>query len=75
MRLVVVQIGDHRHRSVFVLFALGQLQQVARIGQARQHIGNADHGLFQHRTLAAQGLRAFGVVPHIRTLELPADFL
>ncbi len=75
MDLVLVQIGDHRHRGVLVLLALGQFQQIAGIGEAGQHIGDADDGLFQHGTLTSQSLGTLGVVPHVRAFELPADFL
>jgi hypothetical protein len=55
-----------RAASSFCVVAVGA-------GQAVLEVADAVDGLFEHGTLAAQGLRALGVVPDVRVLELPVD--
>jgi hypothetical protein len=61
-------------RGVLVVLALGQFQQFFRPDQAFVDRADAVDGLVQQGTLAAQGLRGFGVVPDIRAFQLPVYF-
>jgi hypothetical protein len=72
--LVLVQVGDHGQGGIFVLFAVGQFQQFAGLGQAIQDRGDAAHGLFKVGAFAAQVLGVFGVVPDIRVFQFPGYF-
>ena len=74
MLLELVQVGDHGQRRVFVLLALGQLQQLGRFRQPIKDGGDATDSLLQLGTLAAEVLRVFGIVPDVRVLQLPGYF-
>ena len=73
-RRVLLDVGDHGIGRVLVVLALGQVEQLARAGQALDEVADAVDGLVEQRALAAEGLRALGFVPDVRVLELAADF-
>jgi hypothetical protein len=74
MRIEAIDVGNHRLRGLVVVFAFGQIQQLAGFAQAFLQAGDAVDVLLQAGTLAAQGLGVFGVVPDIRVLQLPVYF-
>ncbi|NIJ70649.1 hypothetical protein FHY09_003126 [Xanthomonas sp. 60] len=74
MLLELLQVRDHRIGRVLVLFGFGQLQQLARLGQAIEDAGDAAYGLVQQRALAPQVLGVFGLVPDIGIFEFPRYF-
>jgi hypothetical protein len=52
-------------RRVLVVFHLDQFEQLVRALEAFGQFADAVDGLVEQRTLAAQGLRACGVVPDV----------
>ncbi|OFS92543.1 hypothetical protein HMPREF3113_12175 [Stenotrophomonas sp. HMSC10F06] len=74
MLLVLVQVADHGQGGFFVLFAFGQFQQFARLGQAVEDRGDAADGLVQIGAFAAKVLGVLGVVPDIRVFQFPGYF-
>jgi len=62
-------------RGVLVLLGLDQFQQLVRAAQPLGELADAVDGLVEQGALAAQGLRAFGVVPDVRAFQLAVDFL
>jgi hypothetical protein len=71
---VALDVRDDRVRGVLVVFHLDQFEQLVRAGQAFGQFTDAVDGLVEQRALAAQGLRACGVVPDVRAFEFAVDF-
>jgi len=71
---ITFDIDDDRLGGVFVVLAFGQVQQLAGADQAIGQFTDAVDGLVEQRTLAAQRLRAFGLVPDIGVFQLAVDF-
>ena len=61
-------------RGVLVVFHLGQVEQFAGAGQAVGQLADAVDDLLEQRALAAQGLRALGVVPDVGAFQLAVYF-
>ena len=72
---VALDVGGDRVGGVLVVLGLDQVEQFVGAGEALGELADAADGLVQRRTLAAQRLRAFGVVPDIRVFQLPVVFL
>jgi hypothetical protein len=70
-----LDIGGNRRDSTFVLFGLGQLQQLVRAAQAIIQAADAVDDLVELRAFLAKLLRAFRVVPDVRVFKFAADFL
>ena len=71
---VALDVGDDGVGGVLVVFHLGQVEQFVGAVQAFGQLADAVDDLFQQRALAAQGLRAFGVVPDVGVFQLAVDF-
>jgi hypothetical protein len=68
-----IDIARHRREAGLVAHFCGELGELVRVAQAlRRAIDGAD-GLLEARTLAAELLRALGLVPDGGVLELAAD--
>jgi hypothetical protein len=68
-------VGLDSRRGIEVRFLGGEFQEFRAVAQpARQPVQAADD-LFQFGALPAEVLRAFGVVPDARLLELPGYLL
>jgi hypothetical protein len=72
--LVLVQVGDHGQGGIFVLFALSQFQQFARLGQPVEDGGDAADRLLQGGAFAAKVLGVLGVVPDVWVFQFPGYF-
>ena len=74
-RLERVEVTRHLAGGVRVLLRRRQLEQLARIARPRvQRLHRADD-LLELRALAAHRLRALGIVPQLRALELAVHLL
>jgi len=71
---ITFDIDDDRLGGVLVVLAFGQVQQFAGADQAIGQFADAVDGLVEQRALAAQRLRAFGLVPDIGVFQLAVDF-
>ena len=71
---VALDVVDDRMRGVLVVFHLDQVEQLAGADQAFGQVADAVDGLVQQRALAAQRLRAFGVVPDVGVFQFAVDF-
>jgi hypothetical protein len=68
-----LDVLDDRIGRVLVVLHFREVQQFAGACQALAEAADAVDRLVQQRALAAQGLRAFGVVPDVGVLQLAVD--
>jgi uncharacterized protein YjiS (DUF1127 family) len=61
-------------RGVLVLLRLREIEQLARVRETFAELVERADDRFELRALASELLRALGVVPDRRVLELPQDF-
>lgn len=71
---VALDVVDHRLRGGFVVLGLGQFEQFGGPDQAVGEAADAVDGLVQQRAFAAQGLRAFRIVPDVRMFQFAFYF-
>jgi hypothetical protein len=71
---ITLDVLDDRVGGVLVVFQFDQLEQFARADEAFAQVADPVDRLVQQRTLAAQRLRAFGVVPDIGVFQFAVDF-
>ncbi len=67
-------VGGGAVQAVVVVFRLRHLEQLARIAEVLLDLAEAEHDAFQHLALAAQFLRALGVLPDGRVFGEFDDF-
>jgi len=72
--LVLVQVGNHGQRGVFVLLAFSQFQQFAGFGQPVQDGGDAADRLVEGGAFAAEVLGNLGGVPDVGVFQFPGYF-
>jgi len=72
---VPLDVLGHGAGGVLVVLGFGQVEQFAGAGQPFGQLADAVDGLVEQRALAPQRLRAFGVVPDVRVLQLAFYFL
>src|SRR5690606_24697034 len=70
-----VDVGLDRLHGFGVVLGLGQVEQFGGADQAIGQVADAVDGLVEQGALAPQRLRALGVVPDVRVLELALYFL
>jgi hypothetical protein len=71
----LVDVGDHRSGSAFIVIGLGHVQQLGRVDQAIGVVADLGDRALERGALAAQGLRTLGIVPDRRVFQLAAYFL
>jgi hypothetical protein len=71
---IALDVVDHGLRGLLVVLHLGEVEQLAGAGEAFGQAADAVDGLVEQRALAAERLRAFGVVPDVGALEFSVDF-
>ncbi|TLD44612.1 MAG: hypothetical protein FAZ92_03162 [Accumulibacter sp.] len=71
--LDAVDVGEDRVQRVVVAFIAGHGEQLAGVTQAIGDAVQRQHDIFQRALLAAEFLRALGVVPDLRVLQFARD--
>ncbi|EXI65161.1 MAG: hypothetical protein AW08_03433 [Candidatus Accumulibacter adjunctus] len=71
--LDAVDVGEDRLQRVVVAFIAGHGEQLAGVTQAIGDAVQRQHDIFQRALLAAEFLRALGVVPDLRVLQFARD--
>jgi hypothetical protein len=69
-----LDIARDRKRSALVAFLDGQIEQIARLGQALGQAADAADDAFEARAFLAEVLRALRVVPDVGMFEFAGDF-
>jgi hypothetical protein len=69
-----LDIVDDGIRRLFVVFHLGELQQLAGAGQAFGQRADAGDGFVQQRAFATERLGPLRVVPDVGAFQLAIDF-
>jgi len=67
-------VGFDRFQRLVVVFHARQFEQLAGVGEAAADLIQVQYDAFQRLALAAELLRALGVVPDFRVFQQAGDF-
>ena len=74
MRGERLDVARDRERGALVAFLDGEVEQVARFGQALGQAADAADDTLEARAFLAEVLRALGIVPDVGMFEFAGDF-
>ena len=74
MRGERLDVARDRERGALVAFLDGEVEQVARFGQALGQAADAADDALEARAFLAEVLRALGIVPDVGMFEFAGDF-
>jgi hypothetical protein len=69
-----LDVARDRERGALVAFLDGEVEQVARFGQALGQAADAADDALEARAFLAEVLRALGIVPDVGMFEFAGDF-
>jgi hypothetical protein len=69
-----LDVARDRERGALVAFLDGEVEQVARFGQALGQAADAADDTLEARAFLAEVLRALGIVPDVGMFEFAGDF-
>ena len=74
MRGERLDVARDRERGALVAFLDGEIEQIARLGQALGQAADAADDALEARAFLAEVLRALGIVPDVGMFEFAGDF-
>jgi len=69
-----LDVARDRERGTLVAFLDGEIEQIARFGQALGQAADAADDAFEARAFLAEILRALRIVPDVGMFEFAGDF-